>query len=163
MEEIFVKDAEFKTGMRTLLAWAMHKGFWTMFNVLFRQSAENLTPRLLKEKFTEIVVFHLIYRLIELHSTDQPNSLLGQETAKKLAKTDNPVFLCDVIRSIKWHPWDIEELSYTKPGGKDLQFLLMLIVGHQSQIGQKTQHESGKYFIIQPLVAEILSKNQKSN
>ena len=117
IEMVMVKDQEFRTNMRTLLAWAMHKSFWTLFNVLFKQSAKDLTPRILKEKFTEIVVFHLVFKLVETHSPDNPNSLLGQETSKKLGQLQNPVFLCDVVRSIDWPKWDIEEISYTKPGG----------------------------------------------
>ena len=90
IELAVVRDSELKTGMRALLAYAMHKGFWTILNVLFTQAADKLTPRLLKEKFTEIVVFHLIYKLMESHSPEEPNSLLGSETAKKLSQLKDP-------------------------------------------------------------------------
>ena len=112
-----VKALDLKTGMRTLVMWAMHKGFWTLFNVLFTQSAEDLTPRILKEKFTEVVVFHLIFKLVSLHSPENPNSLLGKETAKKLAKLTNPELLPDIIAGIDWPSWDIEQISQTKPSG----------------------------------------------
>ena len=118
IELAVVKDSEFKTGMRALLAYAMHKGFWTIFNVLFTQAADKLTPRLLKEKFTEIVVFHLIYKLVELHSPEEPNSLLGSETAKKLSQLKDPELLGELVKSIDWPEWDLEELSWTKPSGK---------------------------------------------
>ena len=118
IELAVVRDSEFKTGMRALLAYAMHKGFWTILNVLFTQAADKLTPRLLKEKFTEIVVFHLIYKLVESHSPEEPNSLLGSETAKKLSQLKDPECLGELIKSIKWPEWDLEELSWTKPSGK---------------------------------------------
>ena len=112
-----IKALDLKTGMRTLVMWAMHKGFWTLLNVLFTQSAEDLTPRILKEKFTEVVVFHLIFKLVSLHSPENPNSLLGKETAKKLAKLTDPKLLPNIIEGIDWPTWDIEQISQTKPSG----------------------------------------------
>ena len=117
IELAVVKDAEFKTGMRALIAYAHQKGFWTLLNVLFTQSAEKLTPRLLKEKLTEVVVFHLMYKLLELHSPEVADSLLGADTAKKLSQLTNPEQLDEIVKGIKWPEWDLEELSWTKPSG----------------------------------------------
>ena len=113
-----VKDSEFKTGMRALVAYAHQKGFWTLLNVLFTQSADKLTPRLLKEKLTEVVVFHLMYKLVELHSPEVPDSLLGSETTKKLSKCTDPEKLGEIVKEIRWPEWDLEELSWTKPSGQ---------------------------------------------
>ena len=117
VEMIFVKDWEFKTGMRTILAWAIHKAFWSIFSVMFSQSAENLTPASLKEKFFELIVYHLLYKLIALHSPEDPDSLLGAQTASNLGKLANPALLCDVVRKIKWPKFDIEFIAKTKPSG----------------------------------------------
>ena len=117
VEMAFVKDSDFGTNMRHLLAYAYNKAFWSMFNVLFSQSADKLTPYALKEKYTELVVYHLLYRLIKFHSPDNPKSLLGAATAKKLAATTSPALLCDVVRSIEWPRMDVQFIANTKPSG----------------------------------------------
>ena len=115
---VFVKDWDFKTGMRSLLAWAMHKAYWSIFGVIFSQSTDRITPAAMKEKFFELTVFHLLYKVVSLHSPDDPNSLLGTNTAQNLARLSNPAFLCDVARKINWPELDIEFISRTKPSGK---------------------------------------------
>ena len=117
VEMAFVKDWEFKTGMRSILAWAIHKAFWSIFGVMFSQSTENLTPASLKEKFFELIVYHLLFKLISIHSPDDPKSLFGAGTASNLGKLSNPVFLCDVIKKVKWPELNIEFIAKTKPSG----------------------------------------------
>ena len=120
VEMSFVKYLEFKTGMKSLLCWAIHKAYWSLFNVMFTSKVETLTPYALKEKFVELIVFHLFYRLIRTHSPDDPDSLLGQNTARRLATLTNPALLCDVVRAVKWPEWDIESISQATTSGQDL-------------------------------------------
>ena len=117
IEMAFVKDADFKTNMRHILAYAYCKAFWSVFNVLFSQSAKNLTPYLLKEKYTECVVYHFLYKVIQLQSPDNPKSLLGQATARKLAAVSNPALMCDVMREVEWPRVDVEFICQVKPSG----------------------------------------------
>ena len=115
IEMSVVHHLEFGTGMRTLIAWACQKAFWSMLNVLFTQSADRLTPALLREKMMEMIVFHLLFKLVKLQSPEKPNSLLGKNTKQKLASLSNPTFLCDVIKGIEWPEFDIEFVSKSKP------------------------------------------------
>ena len=117
VEMVFVKDWEFKTGMRTILAWAIHKAFWSIFSVMFSQSPENMTPASLKEKFFELIVYHLLFKLVSLHSPEVPTSLLGSQTAANLGKLANPTLLCDVVRKITWPKLDMDLIAKTKPSG----------------------------------------------
>ena len=118
VEMSLVESVSMKTGMKAILGWAHQKAFWTLINVMFAQSAENLTPMLLKEKYTELTVYHYLYKVVELHSPENPKSLLGAETAKALAKLSNPALLCDVVRGIEWPELDIDFVANTKPSGK---------------------------------------------
>ena len=117
VEMSFVKFLECRTGMKNLLSWAIHKAFWSLFNVMFSTKTENMTPYSLKEKFIETVVFHLLYRLVNTHSPEDPDSLLGQNTARKLATLTNPALLCDILRGINWPEWEITAVSMATPGG----------------------------------------------
>ena len=119
VEMSFTKYLECKTGMKNLLSWSIHKAFWSMFNVMFSTKTENMTPYSLREKFTEMIVYHLLYRLINTHSPDDPDSLLGQNTARKLATLTNPALLCDILRGIKWPEWEIEAISTATTSGID--------------------------------------------